>query len=294
MKNILDYYYQIIVDDKDIDNKGYFSYNSHHFCLYEYKRNISESEALASLNQIMISNNVSINKIINNIFNQVITFHNNKYYVLILVLYQFTDNGNIRFIETYNNPKLTILKRNEWSRLWSIKIDYIEYQLMHIKNKYPIINNSVNYYIGLAENAIAYFNMLNLSNIPLYLAHRRITKGNIYNPVELVIDYKVRDLAEYIKWEFFYNNKMIIEIENIINKVSLDSIDYLLLYIRLLYPSYYFDLYDQVINNNVSEDKLNSIIKLSSLYEKLLNRVYFIIKNKTNIISIPWLNSHSV
>ncbi len=165
---------------------------------------------------------------------------------------------------------------------------------MHIKNKYPIINNSVNYYIGFAENAIAYFNMLNLSNIPLYLAHRRITKENIYNPVELVIDYKVRDLAEYIKWEFFYNNKMIIEIENIINKVSLDNIDYLLLYIRLLYPSYYFDLYDQVINNNVSEDKINKIIKLSSLYEKLLNRVYLIIRNKTNIISIPWLNSHSV
>ena len=67
--------------------------------------------------------------------------------------------------------------------------------------------------------------MLNLTNIPLYLSHRRITKENIYNPVELVIDYKVRDIAEYIK--FIYSLTSII---SKIQKVKVRVVDLLELF----------------------------------------------------------------
>ena len=133
MKNILNYYYQIIIDD--IDSKGYFSYNNHLFCLYEYKRNTSEINSLLLLNQIMLSKGICINKIVNNKFNQVITNHDNKNYVLIEINYQYTDGYRLMFIESFNNSSLNILKRNDWSRLWSIKIDYIE----NILNPYKYV-----------------------------------------------------------------------------------------------------------------------------------------------------------
>lgn len=294
MKNLLNYYYQIIIDDNKIDYNKYFIYNNHLFCLYEYKRNTNEIEALSILNNEMINSNMSINKIINNVFNQTVTYYDNKNYVLIEVIYEYIDNVNFKFIEAINDKKTDILKRNNWDKLWSMKIDYIEYQLMHIKNSYPIINSSINYYIGLAENAISYFNMLNLSSVPLYIEHRRFNRNNMYNPVELVIDYKVRDIAEYIKINFFNRKMSINEINNYINKLDLENIDYVLLYVRLLFPSYYFDLYEDIINNNTDELRLNSIIEMSSQYEELLYKIYLNICKRINLLGINWINNRFI
>lgn len=289
MENILKYYYEIIVEKDKIDNKGYFSYNNHLFCLYEYKRNINEIEALTYLNNIMLFKKISINKIINNIFNQTITFHNNKSYVLILINYELLDKANLKFIPAFLDKKLDILKRNDWGKLLSSKIDYIEYQLKHLKNSYPIINSSVNYYIGMAENAISYFNMLNLSNVSLYLNHRRIDFNNLYNPLELVIDYKARDISEYIKNSFF-SGISIYDIKKYLNNLNLENIDYLLLYVRLLYPSFYFDLYEEIINDNKEEKEINKIIDMHNEYEELLYEVYLIIQKKINLLGIDWIN----
>ena len=290
MKNILNYYYKIIINDNEINDKGYFSYNNHLFYLCEYKRNINEIEALFNLNRIMLSQKISINEIIKNIFGQIITSHDNKNYVLIMINYQYTNIANIKYIKAFLNKELNILKRNDWGKLWSMKIDYIEYQLEHLKNSYPIINSSVNYYVGLAENAISYYNMLDLTNVNLYISHRRINKDNLYNPLELVIDYKVRDITEYIKDNFFNNILTISEIKEYLKTINLNNIDYILLYIRMLYPSYYFDLYEEIINENKDEKEINRIINLSSSYEELLFEIYLLFRHKVNILGIDWIN----
>ncbi len=290
MKNILNYYYKIIVDESEINEKGYFSYNNHLFSLYKYKRNINEIESLEYLNQLMLVNKISINKIIKNSFGQIITYHNNISYVLVMINYEYYDDKNIKFIISFSNPELDILKRNNWGKLWGIKVDYIEYQISHLNNSYPLINDSINYYIGLAENAISYFNMLDLKNVRLYISHRRINKSNIYNPLELVIDYKVRDIAEYIKLNFFSEKMSINEIKEYLNKFNFDNIDYVLLYIRMLYPSYFFDLYDEIINNKKEEKEINRITSLSSLYEELLFEIYSLFRRKINIMGVDWIN----
>ena len=290
MKNILNYYYQIVIEETMINKDGYFSYNNHLFCLYEYRRNINEIDALFYLNELMLSQNIKINKIIKNTFNNIITTHDKINYVLIMINYEYVNKANVKFIPAFNNNGLAILKRNNWGKLWSIKIDYIEYQLSHLDNTYPIITTSVNYYIGLAENAISYFNMLDLSNVSLYFSHRRINENNLYNPLELVIDYKTRDIAEYIKYNFFYNNMSISKIKDYLKSLCLDNIDCILLYVRMLFPSYYFDLYEEIINNNKDELEINKVIDLTSLYERLLYEIYNLFKDKSNIIGIDWIN----
>ena len=280
----------MIIDDNIVNDNNSFIYNNKTFCLYEYQRNVDEIESIVILNRIMLSRDIKINKIINNIFNQPITYYNDKKYVLIEIHYEYNNNFSYKYIESFNNVKLNILKRNNWGELWSIKIDYIEYQLTHIKKQFPIINSSINYYIGLAENAISYYNMLDLSNVSLYVEHRRFNIENMFNPIELVIDYKVRDISEYIKWSFFYKKLSISEIKEYINKFNFENIDYILLYVRLLFPSYYFDLYEKIVNNNIDELEINNIILLSSQYEELLYEIYLMIKNKINIFGIKWIN----
>ena len=239
----------------------------------------------------MLSNKISDNRIIKNVFDKIITQHDNRNYCLVMINYEYKSDANIKFIRAFLDSELNILKRNDWGRLWSIKIDYFEYQLSHINSSYPILNSSINYYIGLAENAISYFNMLNLDNVPLYISHRRISQDNIYNPLELVIDYKVRDIAEYIKYYFFHNQMTIYDIKNYLNRLNLDNIDYILLYVRLLYPSFYFDMYEEIINDNRKEDDINKIISLSSSYEELLYEIYILFRRRINILGVDWINS---
>ena len=287
VKDILNYYYQIIISDDKINN-GYFSYNNHLFCLYKYQRRIEEIDSLVLLNNYMLKRNIHINRIIFNIENSALTFYDNNYYVLLLINYKY-NGGYFKFIEI-NNNEFNMLKRNNWEYLWSRKIDYIEYQVKHLENSYPLLMESVNYYIGLAENAIQYFNLLKLDNSNLYISHRRINEDILYNPVELIIDYKVRDLSEYLKKCFFNNKKSIYDIKKYLNNIELNNIDYILLYVRMLYPSFYFDIYEDIINNNLDEKEILKIINKTSLYEELLYELYLLIRKKVNIIGINWIN----
>ena len=284
MKNILEFFYQIVLND-EINQQGYFFYNNNLFELKEYKRSQEEIKGLVILNNYMLINNIKINRIILNINNEPLSFYNNKYYVLLKIDYRNVYNNCYNSYRSPNIRELDILKRNSWSNLWSIKIDYIEYQVSHLIHKYPILYKTVNYYIGLSENAIMAFNMLNVHE-ELYISHRRL--NDVFDPTELVIDYKVRDISEYIKNTFFYKEDSYDEIINYIRTLRLEKMDYMLLYIRLLFPSYYFDMYYEILSGRREEDIL-LITSKASLYEKMLKDIYNIFKSYVNIINILWL-----
>ena len=284
MKNILEFFYQIVLND-EINQQGYFFYNNNLFELKEYNRSQEEIKGLVILNNYMLINNIKINRIILNINNEPLSFYNNKYYVLLKIDYRNVYNNCYNSYRSPNIKELDSLKRNNWSLLWSVKVDYIEYQVSHLIHKYPILYKTVNYYIGLSENAIMAFNMLNVHE-ELYISHRRL--NDVFDPTELVIDYKVRDISEYIKNTFFYKEDSYDEIINYIRTLRLEKMDYMLLYIRLLFPSYYFDMYYEILNGRREEDIL-LITSKASLYEKMLKDVYNIFKTYVNIINISWL-----
>lgn len=289
MKEVLSYYYQIVIDDNDYQENGCFSYNNHLFSLQKFERNLEEINSLLALNHYMLSRNIRINQIIPNIQKSSLTYYENHYYVLLKIDYRFSDNY-FKFIEAPEIKGLDILKRNNWGFLWSRKIDYVEYQVNHLVNKYPLILDSINYYIGLAENAIMYFNNLNLHDVKLYINHRRVNNHDLYNPCELVIDYKVRDICEYLKKSFFTRKMSIYDIKKYILMLNLEDIDYVLLYTRMLFPSYYFDVYDRIINDGIKEEEITKIVDMAFEYEELLYEIYVIIRRKINIMGIDWIN----
>ena len=62
-----------------------------------------------------------------------------------------------------------------------------------------------------------------------------------------------------------------------------------MLYARLLYPSYYFDIYEDIMNNNGNEEKLVNVISKVSDYEYFLYRAYQEISKYVHLERIDWL-----
>lgn len=191
-----------------------------------------------------------------------------------------------------DNTKKYYLDRSDWYELWTRKNDYYEYQYEHIKGKHKVIDESINYYIGLAENAISYIASIP-SNLKVQekrgLHPKRIIEREYHNPLNYVIDYKERGLSETLKYLFLNQKYLSQNIENIILSYNCTETGYKLLYGRMLYPSMYFDIYDKVINDFENEKELVEVVKRSKEYEEYLKEIYRIISKHTEIKNIDWL-----
>ena len=297
MKNLLNYYYYIVVDR--INMKGgnyYFIYQNNYFCFYKYFGNLNEIQDIFNLNTYMLFNNYKVNKIILNNTGNILTSYNNNLYCLVLLTYNSNNLVNLNQVISFNQFKinLNILNRSNWYFLWTNKIDNIEYSIKHLMHKYKLIYNSIYYYIGLAENAISYLKYINLENNNISICHKRVcSKYNItefYNPLNLIIDYRVRDLAEFFKSAFFNQIMDVSKIINYLKKIKMTSTDYIYFYIRMLFPSFYFDLYDQVLKEEIKEETILMVINMQDEYEYLLYEIYLVIKSHVDIIGIDWIN----
>ena len=157
--------------------------------------------------------------------------------------------------------------------------------------KYPHIKESINYYLGIWENGISYYNNnLYSDNRVKLVSHKRITIDTdllaFYNPLNIVIDYKERDIVDYLK-SYIYNNNW--TKENLYNLLSkMNNINIIRLITRALFPSSYFDLYEDIILEKETENKLFEVVKKNNIYERFLNYLfeYFI---KYNIPMIDWI-----
>ena len=297
MKDFLNYYYYIIPDKiHKVNNNYYFNFKNNYFSFIQYLGNINELSSLYNLNNYMLYQNKSINKIILNKENNIITKKDNNYYILILLNTYSKNLININNVINFINVDIYFpnLDRTNWYILWSNKIDYLEYIRNNLNKEYNLIYNSLPYYIGLTENAISYLKYSNLKNNHIGIQHTRVScKNNLmdfYNPINLIIDYKVRDIAEYFKSLFFDSKLDIKEIINKIKLIKMNEIDSIYFYIRMLYPSYYFDIVDNILKGKLKQEELLNITKLSNDYEYLLYEIYSYIKSKYNIIGIEWIN----
>ena len=178
--------------------------------------------------------------------------------------------------------------------MWSERINYYEIQINELAQDKKIVLHSVYYYIGLAENAIyiagIYENKVSGEcGVQHYRMHVPITKGEYYNPNNMLVDVLIRDVAEYIKSSFFLekrdNNYYIDYIKNLL----LTDLTANLLLARLLYPSYYFDIFDDIILNDYSETELLSIIDRQKDYESFLNHIYMELSRNFKMVNINWL-----
>ena len=306
MKNAIIYYYNL--NPSDVHQKNdiyYFKINNSKFFLYPLTRNTDELDSIFQINLELIKNGVFVHKIILNKDKNIVTNINNKPYILFNSAVKKNDLINMYDILELNKKTIllkdnTILNKSNWINLWERKNDYLEYQVSQFGIKYPVICECFSYYIGLAENAIIYAKntLTELKpgiNDKLVISHRRInektTLFDLYNPLEFIIDYNIRDIAEYIKFKFFYNKDSLWEeINDFYNSNQVSQFASRLLYARLLYPTYFFDLYDEILDSETeNEESLVKILDKQEEYEEFLDDFYHFVSTKYYIPPIDWL-----
>ena len=292
MKNFINYYYNLSISNirKNSENY-YFEING---IEYEFILCLDDKESIRSKYFLIINSNRYTHEIVYNINNSIYTYYNNLPYILIKKNYKNDELINLKTIIEYD-ALLDIKYHFNWKQLWQNKIDYYEYQVKEIGYKYYNIKQSFSYYIGLSEIAICLLNYVNSSEILPYISHKRITIKENYdsflNPINIVIDSRIRDISEYIKINYINEKISIDDIKIFLNEFTMNNSEAILFLSRLIYPTYYFDLYDLIIQDKINDSKINYYIEKNVYYETFLKNMYKILKTKYNIPIIEWFEN---
>lgn len=303
MKNTINYYYNLNPNKiNQIFNYYYFYVDNELYYFTIYNRNPKDIQAIYEFNQEMIRNNILVNEIINNRTNTILTYINQIPYLLTKISININKPirlEEIHYLSSIQLPYWDALMRSNWASLWANKIDYLEYHHEQNYQKYPILASSFNYFIGMSENAISYLNHAakNLkpekSDIGV-ISHDILmvddTVYSLYDPQNIIIDHKARDLAEYIKISFFRDNYAIFdELDEYFKHNYFSFYGIHLVLARVLYPSFYFELYDQVVSRQVNESEALKITSRISEYEKYLQDIFNYFHKYYAIQDINWL-----
>ncbi len=293
MKNVIYNYYNVLLTDINESNDNYyFYYNSNLYVFYLIENN---PETINEIYNFLIENNIDSYKIIANKDNNLITTINKKNYALLhlkgLLKYE------IKFEEFKYYP---IAKTNHnWGTLWSNKLDYYEIQIRELGKKYQTLLNSFGFFKGIAENAILYYNLTEKKfndEVPVAIVHNRMNypeyEIDYNNPLNFVIDYYIRDISEYIKSYAISDYYDLENIITLINKLTLNSKSFNLLYSRLLYPTFYFDEFDKIILGREEDNKIINVINKIQNYLEMLKKIFIVFNNKYEMFNIEWLNKN--
>ncbi|MBR3161624.1 MAG: hypothetical protein IKF19_02690 [Bacilli bacterium] len=303
MKDAINYYYNLNPSRINrIFNYYYFYIDNELYYFVMYNRNINDINSIYNLNQEINNLNINVNEIIVNKDKNPVTVIRNTPYVLMKIYININKYITLPEVSYLSNIKVHYdnnLMRSNWLLLWTKKIDYLEYHQEQNYKKYPLLTSTFDYFVGLSENAIIYLNnvisKMNPTSVDIgVISHDIIriddTIHSLYNPLNIIIDHKARDLAEYIKVSFFKDNYNIFEeLDEYFRYNYFSYYGINLLVARILYPSFYFDLYDDIINNRIDETSILAITSRIDDYEVYLKDIISYLNKYYTIKNIDWL-----
>lgn len=297
MKETINYYYNVYPEKVyEISNGCYFYFNTFKYYFVTYERDKSEIDFLFNVTNNLYNRNVLVDTFILSNNKRYYIEVGDKIYVLLRVNSIENDIYGLNDLVYFNKLLLTNSKiglNSDWSILWKRKVDKFESEISEFNGDFPLVEESFDYYVGLTENAICYFENASLSegDVNICLCHKRMPKkvysGFVNNPLNFAFDYEVRDVSEYIKIKFFEDYLDFEEVERVLTGYNRKSL--MFLFSRMLYPSYYFDLTKRIIEGEEVEEKLLTYVNKACEYEDLLLEIYHVIIKKYNVPAVEWL-----
>lgn len=280
MKNIITYYYNLVPDKyKEIEDIILIECNKELYIAKVIKDKDMFIKIISEIN-----NNIFYKPVLNKTNTYFFEYNNLTYSIFKAVEPSIARYDNFFILEVVDSVNIN------YSTIWEHNIEYYIKHLTSLESSNTEDITNINYYIGLAENAIKMNELGNKLTIKVRkcLSHYRIKYPN-YNltycdPTELLVDYVSRDIAEYTKSKFFSDEMTVEEFIKIINKYNFNDKELLYLFARLLYPNYYFDLLPL---KNIEKQQI--IINKRKKYEKFLHEIFEQIKTTTLYINISWL-----
>ena len=302
MKNAINYFYNIYVGEIHKVNKRYeFEVKNNYYLLMPCNRTTEEIDELYQISLFLARKNLFCHQFVFNKNNEIVTTINNVLYVLLITSNNQKENITINDIERMSQINITtkVLDRTNWYQMWQSKVDYIEYQMSQFGKKYKYINNSFNYYIGLAETAISVMQYVPKEyQKTTTITHKRIKYNtsliDFYNPLNFIVDYKFRDIVEFFKSQFFHSNLGVNEVIKYLQYSNLNKIEIIILFARFLFPTYYFDLFEEVVLGDIDETILLKVLNKTHQYELFIKELYKKIRIYISIPEIEWLEKEVI
>lgn len=226
----------------------------------------------------------SFYKCIKNRLGEYIIVNKNRNYILL----EINKKIEIEISEVIKNITIKSKVKEDWGILWKKKIDMLEKTIKNSNQESLIESND--YFIGLAENAICFleYNKNKINKNDLSICRKRITKENFRLPNNTIIDFKERDLAEYIKYLFFEEKADNTKIMSFVRNIDLKNYNKYLIYARLLLPTNYFDIVeDAFITEKDEKKKIEVLINEAYKYEALLKRISELFFH--NEVQLEWI-----
>lgn len=178
-----------------------------------------------------------------------------------------------------------------WREKWINRSEYIIEMYSSYRNKNKVIDSSIDYYFGLLESSICYLNDLVSSNVDLYVQHAKMSYFDYFNPLNIKFDVKERDFSNFLKYLFFDNKYNEVDVKKIVED-NINNYDYNLVIARLIYPDYYFDLFDRYLISK--DDKILSLISevVSRVdeYERYIYMICDYVSLKIQVKNVDYFN----
>jgi len=298
MKNALNYYYNLNPNNiYKKDNMYKFEHDNEYYTLLDITNNNKNLNDIYNMTIELNRKGIYTHQIILNSQNSIETYINNNKYVLLKTYGKMDETIKIEdiinfSIITSNLNLSTKIKKDNWYQLWINKMDYFEYQISQFGKKYPLLTESFSYFEGITETGISLLVFEKVEDNSLCISHNRIktkdTLFDFYNPFNFIIDVKIRDVAEYIK-DFLKKEDPSFLIEQYLKNIKLTDTEYKLFFIRLLYPSFYFDTYEDIIDGKIEETEINKIIERINVYKKIIKQTYQYIQSVSTLNEIEWI-----
>lgn len=293
MKNFILLNYNILPKKIYIkNNQKYFFFSNEKIYIVESDKKEKDLLYLFRLSNDIYNNGMKINTFIINRDGKYIT-KKDGFYIILMKENEYESDISIYELSKYHDINNN-LEQFDILKDWMNEIDTIEKELIEYNKEYQLIQNSVDYFIGCAENAIQllgkYGNLIinNSNNLCHKVDYKLYTNYQLNNPFTFIKTNKMYDIANYIKYCFLINSINYEEItEIIINNSEFDNV---FLFSNLLYPNTYFSLVKHILLNKEEEDKIKTFIRLEKKYFKLLINIKSLIKNVKELELINWIS----
>ena len=199
---------------------------------------------------------------------------------------QYSSTNNV------NYSSLSAIKE-----IWINKVDMIENKILpslKIDNfLYEKINSLIIYSLGLGENAIEYIQDIILDFDEkieeVTLSHKRFNKFDSYellNPFNLIVDSPMRDIADLYNIDIINQNNL----EQVLNSYNLSIKNASLLFSRILFPSFLFDLLEEqyVTRGDIRKELLDYYNNLEVKIDKI-KYIHKYLVDRYGIRPLNWL-----
>lgn len=268
MIDILNKFYDIKVEKYKKYNEGIIFFVSDSY--YYFTKCYYDDEFLKLLFNIcnkLRSKGIKLHDFVYNKNNELISEGYILFKVNVLIL-----DVTLKDIEQFNMLDCNQYKKDYvyMDKFWEDKIDYLEMQLSELSfNK--LINNSFDYYVGIAEILISYLKKNYIKgSVDLRLSHKSFSSLNsleFYNPLNISFDHYLKDIAAFIRLTNDYDL-----LNDVIDKY-VNKYDYSYFFVRMTFPFIYFYEMSNVLIDGKSDIDLINIVNNIDNYEIFLGKM---------------------